>query len=106
MEAGFHPRPLQPLGDLRSIAHGEVRWTPASGTAKPGQIVALDGDRFSRVFRRYQTGQQAIDADLLDFPPVAATRLTISFDARVSTADSRTLTLYLLRPGENIECAA
>lgn len=97
---GFADESVYPLGDLRSIAHGEGRWTPASGTAQPGQIVALDGDRFPRAFRCYQTGQQATDADVLDFPPAATTQLTVSFDARVSTADSRTLTLYLLRPGE------
>jgi len=97
---GFADESVYPLGELRSVAHGEGRWTPASGTAQPGQIVALDGDRFPRAFRRCQTGQQEIDADVLDFPPAAATQLTISFDARVSTADSRTLTLYLLRPGE------
>ena len=62
--------------------------------------MVLDGDRFPRALRRHQTGQQATDADLLDFPPTAATQLTISFEARVSTAESRTLDVYLLEPGE------
>lgn len=97
---GFADESVYPLGDLRPVAHGAGQWTPASGTAKPGQIVALDGDRFSRALRRHQTGQEATDADLLDFPSSAVSRLTIAFDARVSAADSRTLDVYLLRPGE------
>lgn len=96
----FADESLYPLGDLRPVAHGEARWTPAAGTAQPGRIVVLDGDRFPRALRRYQTGQQATDADLLDFAPTTASWLTVSFDARVWTADSRTLDLHLLRPGE------
>ncbi len=97
---GFADEAVYPLGDLRPVAHGEGQWTPASGTAQPGQIVTLEGDRFPRALRRQQTGQEVTDADLLDFPPTAASRLTIAFDARVSAADSRTLDVYLLRPGE------
>jgi len=97
---GFEDAQVYPPGDLRSVAHGEGRWTPATGTARPGQIVDLDDGGHGRVLRRYQTGQQAIDADLLDFPPTAGTQLTIAFDARVSSARSRTLDLFLLRPGE------
>ena len=41
----FADESVYPLGDLRSVAQGEGRWTPASGTAKPGQIVALDGKK-------------------------------------------------------------
>jgi hypothetical protein len=87
-------------GELGQVSHGGGRWTPAGGTARPAQIVALENDRFARALRRYQTGQQPTDADLLDFPPAALTKLTVSFDARVSTPDSRTLDLVLLRPGQ------
>ena len=97
---GFEDTNVYPSGELQVVAHDQARWTPASGTARPGEIVDLDNDRYARTLRRHQTGQQPADADFLDFPPVAATRLTVSFDARVSTADSRTLDLLLLRPNE------
>jgi len=96
---GFADSSIYPLGDLRAVSHGRARWTPASGTARPGQIIPLRDERFSRALRRYQTAAQPTDADLLDFPPVADTQLTVSFDARVSTARSRTLDIFLLRPG-------
>jgi hypothetical protein len=68
--------------------------------AQPGEIVMLEDQPFGRALRRHQTGRQPTDADLLDFPADAATRLTVAFDARVSTADSRTLDLFLLCPGQ------
>ncbi|HUV65352.1 MAG TPA: BNR-4 repeat-containing protein [Sedimentisphaerales bacterium] len=95
----FEDAGIYPLGDLQAVAHGQACWTPASGTARPGEIVALENDRFARALRRHQTAQNPTDADLLDFPRVAGTLLTISFDARVSTSDSRTLDVSLLRPG-------
>ena len=98
--AGFADPSLYPAGDLTAVSHHGSQWNPASDTARPGQIVDLEDDCFERVLRRYQTGRQPTDADLLDFPPAAHRRLTISFDARVSTADSRTLDLFLLRPGQ------
>jgi hypothetical protein len=97
---GFADESIYPLGALRAVEHGTGRWTPASGTARPGEVVALDDGPFRRVLRRHQTAQQPTDADLLDFPPAAATQLTVSFDLRVSTAESRTLDLFLLRPGQ------
>ncbi|MGI6415240.1 MAG: BNR-4 repeat-containing protein [Thermoguttaceae bacterium] len=96
---GFADASVYPPGDLAQVAHGEARWTPAGGTARPARIETLQGDRYQRVLRRCQTGEQPVDADLLDFPPAALKTLTVAFDARVSTAQSRTLDLVLLRPG-------
>ncbi len=97
---GFADQLAYAPGELGEMSHGGGRWTPAGGTAQPGEIVALENDRFDRALRRHQTGRGPTDTDLLDFPPAANTRLTIAFDARVSTADSRTLDLFLLRPGQ------
>ena len=98
---GFKDARIYPLGELKPSAHGGAHWTPASDTARPGEIVALENDRFARVLRRHQTAQQPTDTDLLDFPPVAAAQMIVSFDARVSTAHSRTLDVVLSRPGSS-----
>jgi len=97
---GFADASVYKPGDLGAVTHGSARWTPAAGTARPAQIVVLEGDRFDRVLRRHQTGQEPIDVDLLDFPPATLTKLIVSFDARVSTARSRTLDMVVLRPGQ------
>ncbi len=97
---GFADDSVYPPGDLAETIHGGGRWTPAAGSARPGEIVVLEDEPFDRALRRHQTGRQPTDADLLDFPAVSATRLTIAFDARISTADSRTLDMFLLRPGQ------
>ncbi len=96
---GFSNDELYPLGDLQSVADGRVNWTPASGRARPGEIVEVDDGPAERALRRYQIASAQRDADLIDFPPVSSTRLVIAFDARVSTTESRTLDLFLLRPG-------
>ncbi len=97
---GFADQTAYAPGALGEVSHGGGRWTPAGGTARPGEIVVLENDRFHRALRRHQTGREPTDAELLDFPPAANTRLTVAFDARVSTADTRTLDLFLLRPGQ------
>lgn len=96
----FFDEALYPVGALQAVTHGNARWTPASGSAAPAEIVEIENDAHSKVLRRRQSADQPADADYLDFPPVAAVALTISFDARVSTADSRTLDMFLLREGE------
>lgn len=97
---GFAEDSIYPPGDLTGVQHGGGKWTPAGDSAQPGEIVILEDQPFGRALRRHQTGRQPTDTDLLDFPAVAATRLTVAFDARVSTADSRTLDLFLLCPGQ------
>ncbi len=96
---GFKDITFFPLGPLQNVSHGKGQWHPASGSAVPGEIVEFDASPFQRGLRRFQTANQPIDVDYLDFPPVASATLTISFDARVSTTDSRTLDIFLLRPG-------
>ncbi len=96
---GFSDTGLYPLGDLREVTDGDVRWIPASGSARPGKIVILEEDApAERGLRRHQNANEQRDSDLLDFPPVSDTRLIIAFDARVSTTQSRTLDVFLLRP--------
>jgi len=98
---GFGDTAIYPTGPLGSVSHGQARWTPARGSAEPANIVATDGEVAGRVLRRHQTAAQATDTDFLDFPPVSGTALTVAFDARVSTADRRTLDMFLSRPGES-----
>ena len=96
---GFADDELYPAGDLREVRDGPVSWTPASGRARPGEVVVLEDGPAPKALRRHQIASAQRDTDLLDFPPLAGTRLVVEFDARVSTAESRTLDLFLLRPG-------
>jgi len=96
---GFHDTSAYPDGPLGSVSHGGGRWRPNVGTESRSEIVTLDEDGPARVLRRPQTGREGTDVDFLDFPPAASASLTISFRARVSTAQSRTLDLFLIRPG-------
>ncbi len=96
---GFADDERFPEGDLREVNDGPVSWTPASGRARPGEIVVLEDGPAPKALRRHQIASARRDADLLNFPPLADTRLVVEFDARVSTTGSRTLDLFLLRPG-------
>jgi hypothetical protein len=97
---GFSNRTIYPLGDLKAVADGPAQWTPASGSARPAELIAVESAPSNYVMRRHQSARQPTDCDVLDFPPVANTQLTIAFEARVSTAQTRTLDLTLMRPGQ------
>lgn len=91
--SGFESPLLYPVGNLQPIKDGDATWQPA--TATPAQIVALEtGNPHGKVLRRAQTGVD--NTDYLSFPPVTTGDLTIQFDARASTASSRTLDVFLL----------
>jgi hypothetical protein len=75
---------------LQAVYDGAARWAPAT---QPAQIVALGGTP-GKVLRRPQTGSD--QTDYLHFPAVSNGVITIRFDARASTAASRTLDIFLL----------
>ena len=95
---GFSDTTAFPDGPLQPVEHGGGRWRPSAAETS-ARIVALDDDAAPRALRRPQTGEESRDVDFLDFPPASQTRLTVSFRARVSTAESRTLDMFLIRPG-------
>lgn len=95
---GFADAAMYPEGALRAGELGNARWRP-SPVAPVTEILTLSDEADKRVLRRHQTGQQAANVDYLDFPPATAAELTVSFRARVSTADSRTMDMFLMRPG-------
>jgi len=89
---GFNDTELYPPGNLQLVTDGGARWEPAPGT--PAQIVPLVGDSHGQVLRRVQTGTD--NMDFLHFPPVSDGTLTVSLEARASTAATRTLDVFLL----------
>jgi len=89
---GFSDSELYPPGNLQAVTDGGASWQPASAT--PAQIVNLDDGIHGPVFRRSQTG--ADNTDILRFPAISNGVLTVRFDARASTAGSRTLDVFLL----------
>lgn len=89
---GFNDEDLYPPGDLRAVTDGAARWQPAAAT--PAQIVHLNDGVYGKVLRRPQTGSDNLD--YLHFLPVSNGVMTIRFDARASTAQSRTLDVFLL----------
>ncbi len=89
---GFEDDEIYPLGKLPAVMDGPASWQPAGTT--PAQIVLLPGsDAHGKVLRRSQTGIDNLD--VLSFPPVSQGPLTVEFDARASTAGSRTLDVFL-----------
>ena len=90
---GFTDDETYPPGSLQAVEDGAARWQPASPS--PAQIVNLnDGGVHGKVLRRAQTGTDQVD--YLQFPAVSNGVLTIQFDARASTASTRTLDVFLL----------
>lgn len=89
---GFSDSDLYPLGSLQPVTDGAATWQPASPT--PAQILDLSEGVHSVVLRRSQTGVD--NTDFLKFPAVSTGTLTVSFDARASTAGPRTLDVFLL----------
>jgi len=95
---GFEDDEVYPIGNLQSVTDGGATWTPASTT--PAQIVSLGTtNSYGKVLRRAQTGTD--NTDILSFPPVTSGPLTVEFDARASTAGSRTLDVFLLPSSGN-----
>jgi hypothetical protein len=95
---GFEDEDIYPVGALQAVTDGGATWKPASAT--PAQIVSLGGtNSYGKVLRRMQTGVD--NTDILSFPPVTSGPLTVEFDARVSTAGSRTLDVFLLPTSGN-----
>ena len=95
---GFEDADLYPIGNLLPITDGGATWNPAS--AAPAQIVSLGTtNSYGKVLRRTQSG--ADNTDILSFPPVSSGPLTVEFDARASTAGSRTLDVFLLPSSGN-----
>jgi len=88
---GFSDDEIYPLGNLAPVNDGAATWQPAAPT--PGQILNPGGVH-GKVLRRLQTGVDNID--YLLFPAVSNGTLTVQFDARASTAGSRTLDVFLL----------
>ena len=89
---------LYPVGNLHPVTDGGATWKPASST--PAQIVSLGAtNSYGKVLRRTQTGVD--NTDMLSFPPVSSGPLTVEFDARASTAGSRTLDVFLLPSSGN-----
>jgi len=90
---GFEDDEIYPVGSLQPVTDGSLTWQPASAT--PAQIVSWGpADPHGKVLRRTQTGVDNLD--YLRFPEVSSGELTIAFDARASTAASRTLDVFLL----------
>ncbi|MBP7826470.1 MAG: BNR-4 repeat-containing protein [Verrucomicrobia bacterium] len=87
---GFTDDTRYPLGPLQAGAHGSAWWMPA---AQPAHIVVTD-DLHGKALRRSQTGTDQMD--ILHFPAVSNGVLRIQFEARASTAASRTLDIFLL----------
>ncbi len=87
---GFEDAETYPAGDLRAVTDGQASWQPADAPAK---IVVL-AEAPGKVLRRAQTG--ADNTDFLTFPATTQGPLTVSFDARVSAAEARTLDVFLL----------
>jgi len=89
---GFEDDETYPVGDLQPVTDGGATWTPASSA--PAQIVSLGAtNAHGKVLRRTQAGDTSLDR--LHFPPVSSGPLTVEFDARASTAASRTLDVFL-----------
>ena len=95
---GFTDDEIYPAGNLQSVTDGGAIWNPASAT--PAQILSLAAtNSYGKVLRRTQTGTD--NTDILSFPPVTSGALTVEFDARASTAGSRTLDVFLLPASGN-----
>lgn len=88
---GFSDTEIYPPGNLQPVNDGGATWQPAGS---PAQIVNLNDGVHGSVLRRPQTGVD--NTDILRFPAVSNGTLTIRFDARASTAGSRTLDVFLL----------
>jgi hypothetical protein len=88
---GFTDDVIYPIGNLTAVSDGAATWQPASPT--PAQIVNIGGGP-GKVLRRTQTGVDNVD--YVKFPAVSNGTLTVRFNARASTAGSRTLDVFLL----------
>lgn len=107
---GFADESVYPPGELADVAHGESRWhrkwmgtdSRIRSEYAPGKIVAIEDRDFDRALRITRSGKSS--GYVLDFPAVAGTRMTISFDARVSTVAARTLDVTLARsPASSVQ---
>ncbi|MEO5802446.1 MAG: BNR-4 repeat-containing protein [Verrucomicrobiota bacterium] len=87
---GFESNSIYPVGNLQAVTDGNATWDPAGS---PAQIVSL-GSTNGKVLRRIQTGVD--NTDVVSFPAVSNGVLNIQFDARASTAPTRTLDVVLL----------
>ena len=88
---GFTNDVLYPIGLLGAVTNADYYyWTPA---LEPAEIVDLADGAYNKVLRRQQTGTDFID--YLHFAPVSSGTLTLTWDARVSSMDGRTLDMSL-----------
>lgn len=119
--SGRFPAPVRMLFDPPQVAHGEGRWqqcTTAAIARRPGVGVPVEGQAFDTALRHTVSVPPEVDglahrerltalapfeeATLLTFSPVSDGTLTIAFDVRVSSPDSRTLDMSLLpAPGQD-----
>lgn len=85
---GFEDEGLFPLGPLQAVGQGYARWVPSAAELNKMAVATAD-EPYGRVLYRMQGGGDR--ADYLHFPPVSSGVLRLSFDARVSATNHRTL---------------